>query len=102
MNDLLDKNTWKVIRTDGTEEVFPGRAFIRSIEKAIGANCLDSVTLTRHASRAQIVMMVDDTGMIDHKPVNPRATELYLAVCKPGTVYSIHGDVALVWDGDFA
>ena len=40
--------------------------------------------------------------MVDGKPVNPKATELYRAICIPGTMASIHGDVAIVWDGDFA
>jgi hypothetical protein len=47
-------------------------------------------------------MIVDDTGMIDHKPVNAKATELYRAKCNPGTPFSIHGDVAIVNDADFA
>jgi hypothetical protein len=40
--------------------------------------------------------------MCDGKPVNPKATALYHAICKPGTLHSIHGDVAIVHDGDFA
>jgi hypothetical protein len=63
--------------------------------------------LLRHCNpetqfEAEIVMMVDDTGMIDGKPINPKATELYRGVCRPGTPYSIHGDVAIVNDEDFA
>lgn len=36
------------------------------------------------------------------KPVNAKATELYHAVCKPGTTHQIVGDVAIVNDEDFA
>ena len=38
------------------------------------------------------MFFVDDTGMLDGLPVNSRATEAYLKCCRPGTVFSIHGD----------
>jgi hypothetical protein len=41
-------------------------------------------------------MFVDDTGMIDGEPVNPKTTALYHAVCKPGTIHCIHGEVVIV------
>jgi hypothetical protein len=63
------------------------------ILRLIGCTSLDTVTIDR---RKQAVMFVDDTGMIDVKPVNPKATELYHRVCKPGTVWAIHGDVVIV------
>jgi hypothetical protein len=50
----------------------------------------------------ETVMLVDDTGMIDGKPINPKATALYHAICRPGTMFSIHGDVAIASDRDFA
>jgi hypothetical protein len=34
------------------------------------------------------------------KPVNPRATELYLALCRPGETHQIVGDVAILHDRD--
>jgi hypothetical protein len=39
--------------------------------------------------------------MIDNKPVNQKATALYHAVCRPGTLHQIHGDVVIVSDRDF-
>ena len=91
---------WLVIRTDGTEEPMEGKPTIGKINRVLGVTCLDSVPL-RHGQDA-IVMMCDDTGMVDGKPVNSKATELYHSRCKPGTLYSIHGDVAIVNDEDFA
>jgi len=93
--------TFKVVRVDGTEEVM-GPVNLSAIHKAIGCTCCDTVILKRSAFEAEIVMMVDDTGMIDGKPINPKATALYHGVRGPGTPYSIHGDVAIVNDEDFA
>jgi hypothetical protein len=93
--------TWKVLRVDGTEETFEQRPHFRDIYKAIGCSSCDSVNLPQENGEL-IVMLCDDTGMLDHKPVNPKATELYHTRCMPGTVHAIHGDVALVVDSDFS
>jgi hypothetical protein len=47
-------------------------------------------------------LLVDDTGLVGGKPLNAEATKLYHSVCRPGTTNTIHGDVALVLDADFA
>jgi hypothetical protein len=92
----VPRGQWRVIRVNGAEEDIAGRPTIASVRKAIGADCLDTVNLHNGS-----VMMVDDTGMVDNKPSNSKATAIYHAMCKPGTVYTIHGDVALVNDSDF-
>jgi hypothetical protein len=56
---------------------------------------MDTVTINR---MRQTVMFVDDTGMIDGKPVNPKATALYHAICKPSTIHQIHGNVVILDD----
>lgn len=99
MGPIINPGTYKVIRVDGKEEVMQGKPTLAKVYSAIGCDTVDTVTLDR---KREIVMMVDDTGMVDGKPVNPKATELYRAICIPGTMASIHGDVAIVWDGDFA
>jgi hypothetical protein len=91
--------TYKVIRIDGSETVHCGKPSLCEIARLIGCSSLDTVTIDR---RRRTVMFVDDTGMIDNKPVNPKATALYHAVCTPGAVHQIHGDVVIVNDGDFA
>jgi len=48
------------------------------------------------------MMFVDDTGVIDGKSVNPKATALYHAVCRPGTVWKIRGDAVIVPSGGLA
>lgn len=94
--EAIATGTYTVIRVDGTEEHYTsasdGQPSIQRIEKLIGADCLDSVNLRK----GKTVMMVDDTGMVDGKPVNAKATALYHSICKHGTVFSIHGDVCLV------
>jgi hypothetical protein len=87
-----------VIRSNGQEEDHNAPS-IGKIRKLIEADCLDSVSLSRSPT---IVMMVDDTGMCDGKPVNAKATALYQTRCQGSSPYSIHGDVCLVNDEDFA
>ncbi len=91
----------KLIRVDGTEEDLIGPHALQDIKQMIGADALDTVQL-RHLGHPVQVMLVDDSGMVDGKPVNPKATELYHANCFPGTTHQIHGDVVVVPDGDFA
>ena len=85
-----------IIRVDGTEER-ASVAHISNVSKLIGADTMDSFNL-----RDGRVVMVDDTGMIDGKPVNAAATKLYHGICRPGTVHQIHGDVAILVDGEWA
>jgi len=97
----VDRGTFKMLYTDGTEKLIPERPTIRHIAALVGAHACDAVILTRRGSRADIVMICDDTAMIGGKPVNPKATELYHTVCYPGTIHAIHGDVAVANDNDF-
>ena len=92
------RDQYRVILCDGTESVHEGRPYYRQICQIIGCDGLDTVTLDH---RRQTVMFVDDTGMLDGKPVNAKATALYHAVCKPGTLHQIHGHVVIVNDRGF-
>jgi hypothetical protein len=47
-------------------------------------------------------MFVDDTGMLDGKPVNAKTTALYHRVCRPGTLHQIHGVVVIIPAGGLA
>jgi hypothetical protein len=87
----------KVIRTSGSEEAIEGAPRIAKIESLIDADCLDTVNL-----RDGRVMLVDDNSISKGLPVNAKATDLYHAVCRPGTTHEIRGDVAVVFDSDFA
>jgi hypothetical protein len=106
MKSLMEKvkrGEYRILRVDGSEQLIEERPTLKRIQQIIGASTLDSVCLDNpRRARPEQIMMVDDTGMIDHKPANPKATELYHAICKPGTVYAIHGDVVIVNDKDFA
>jgi hypothetical protein len=96
---IVRPGEYRIIRVDGTEQLIEEKPYMPRLYKAIGAECVDTVTLDRERTQ---IMIVDDTGMCDGKPVNSKATELYHAICKPGTLFSIHGDVAIVNDVDFA
>ena len=95
-----EDNMRKLIRVDGTEQEIPSRQSMRDIYRLIGCETVDVVQM-RHMGRPSHVMLVDDTGMIDGKPTNPKATELYHKNCRPGTIHPICGDVVIVPDADF-
>ena len=94
----INRGEYRIIRTDGTEAIIKEVPTIDAIHKAIGCDCLDTVTLDHES---QTIMLVDDNGMVDGRPVNPKATEMYHRICRPRTIWSIHGDVAIVNDNDF-
>jgi hypothetical protein len=95
----IRRGEFKVIRVSGVEELHEEKPTLDNIYRAIGCDCIDTVLLHRER---EIVMIVDDTGMVDGKPLNPKATALYHILCKPQTAWGIHGDVAIVNDKDFA
>ena len=89
----MKRSHYKVIRADGTETVHHGAPSVADICRLIACDMLDTVTIDR---LRQTVMFVDDSGVIDGKPVNPKATTLYHRVCKPGTLHQIHGHVVIL------
>jgi hypothetical protein len=117
-----------VIRTDGSEEehVLPAAEYWKWITSLIGAAVVDTVSIYRHKAACERfrmrmpVMVIDDHGydveVVQHarahvveienrpvralKPVNPKATALYHAICRPGTTHEIVGDVAILDDED--
>lgn len=91
----VKRGTFLVIRANGNEEDHK-LANTTQIRREIGAEVLDTVNLT-----FKLVMLVDDTGMIDGRPINQKATDLYHAKCVPGTTWPICGDVAIANDEDF-
>lgn len=109
--------TRKIIRTDGTETVLDRPHTTAELAKLLDVQLFDTVVM-RHMGEPMHVMLVDDHGhhtMVvetpghvqvvstgHRKPVNEKATELYLKNCRPGTVHKIVGDVAIVPDEDFA
>jgi len=95
----MKRGQYKIITVDGTETIVHKLPTTDAIRLAIGADCLDTVVLSH--SPPILVMFVDDTGAIDGKPANEKATAMYLALCEPGTTHQICGDVAIVNDADF-
>ena len=95
----LKRGEWKIIRVDGTEATVQSKPTLQAVYEAIGCENIDTVTLDH---KNQVVMMVDDVGMIDGKPVNKKATALMKEAFGRGYPNAIHGDVAIVNDEDFA
>jgi len=96
----MKRGQYKIIAVDGTETIINKRPTTAAIRLAIGADGLDTVTLSH--SPPILVMFVDDTGAINGKAANATATALYLELCSPGTTHQICGDVAIVNDADFS
>jgi hypothetical protein len=93
---------WKVARANGVIEVRLGKPTMKEVAAALGAKFLDTVNLRDVGGRITgVVMLVDDIGFDNGKPVNKLATEIYHAQCRPGTTHPICGDVAIVNDADF-
>lgn len=88
----------KIIRADGTEIELDVRQSMPQIEKHIGADFLDTVTLRDRVH----VMLVDDLGHSKELPVNQKATEHYWERCGGQNDHVIRGDVVIVPDEDFA
>ena len=111
----VEKNTVLVIRADGTEEVVKGKPKVAAMRSLIKAEGLDFVRVGKLVPN-DLVMAVDDfgwetetietPGKIELRPIRPRrplnakATALYLAICRPGTTHQIAGDVAIFHDED--
>lgn len=97
--------TYKVIGIDGSEQLITAMPNLLAISRHIDAECWDTVPLTvvlaRRGITPDLVMIVDDNGLIDGRPINSKATELYRNVCKPGETGTIHGPVVIVHDVDF-
>lgn len=87
----------EILRVGGGREVhdLPRHRLLQSIQRLIGCACCDAIHL-----RDGRVMLVDDVGMVDNKPINPGATAVYHGIYS--SPYSIHGDVAIVLDKEFA
>jgi hypothetical protein len=104
----VNRGQYKIIRVDGTEELIDRKPNSDAIHEALGCDTLDTIRIGKNPVNGppDTVMFVDDIGAgfegSTPKPVNPKATALYHSVCRPGTTNSIHGDVAIVNDEDFA
>lgn len=89
-----------LLKVDGTQVEYPEPVPILKVCEIIGATMLDTVSLKNGVD----VMCVDDTGLIDGKPINEEATKLYRDKCgnhwMPG--FCIHGDVFICPDEDYA
>jgi hypothetical protein len=99
---LIDRGTYRIIRTNGTEETVGEKPTIRKVLAALQCDSLDTVPLERDRATglAQSVMIVDDFGIIKNLPRNMRATELVRQV-RPTFAHEILGDAVVCDDRDF-
>lgn len=93
-----------VIHTTGEVKRYAGKLSISNAAAILNTDCLDSVQVGKLVPN-DVVMFVIDRGWTPDGaplfPINELATQLYLAICRPGTTAKIAGDVVLVHDGDF-
>jgi len=87
----------KLIRVNGDETDFEAPVSMHEICKHIGCEWIDTVNLADGVH----VMIIDDTGLIDGKPLNQKATELYWQKCGGPVDHFIAGDVFITPDADF-
>ncbi len=98
---MIKCGQYRILRVDGSDEWVPQRPTIEALHKALGCDAVDTLVLMKDTNdMPEIVMIIDDTGMTDGKPVNFRATQM-LRGFHPKVHYPVHGDVALVNDKDF-
>jgi hypothetical protein len=86
---------YRIIWVDGTEIIISEKPNDKSINKAIGCDCTDSVDL-----KGGQVMIVDDAGQLKGLPVNKKASAL--ASQRLGRTYTIYGIAVIANDRDFA
>lgn len=95
VNHIPKVEEYRVIRTSGDDFIIREKPTLKKVKKSICADHIDCVTISFSAGHvADLVMMVDDTGMIDGKPFNSAAS------IEAGT--DIYGDAAIIHDCDFA
>lgn len=87
-----------LLRTNGDRIDFDSPLTLADIERLIGADALDTVTLRDRVH----VMVVDDIGHQKELPLNKAATLLYWERCGGPNDWAIVGDVVIVPDSDFA
>ncbi len=88
----------KIIRVNGEEEPIDKILSLSEIYSLIGCDTVDVVSLRDRIH----VMIVDDSGLIDGKPKNDKATALYHEKCGSPNTHFIAGDVIIVPDSDFS
>lgn len=104
----LKQGTYLVVDTAQNAKLITEKPTIKKIHAAISTRdrecvCCDTVRLQvagAGGARKSIVMMVDDTGMLDDLPQNHLA--FYIANAIRNYPHDIHGTVVIVNDEDFA
>ena len=103
----LARGSYLVIGDDQAVKLVKEVPTIEKVYKAISTPerecvCCDTITLRMAGAggvKDPIVMMVDDTGMLENLPINEVAT--YIAQQVKGYPHQIHGTVVIVNDADF-
>jgi hypothetical protein len=85
-----------ILRANGAMEMVFHALNVDEIEREIGADCLDTVSLLHG-----VVMLCDDVGHKKGLALNEAATQLYWSKCGGQVDHYIVGDVYLCPDDDF-
>lgn len=93
----IARGTFKIIRTDGSEEIVQEKPTLKRVLAIIGCDCIDTVNFGNDT-----VMMVDDEGLLKKDyAANQKATQLMKERFGPNYPNPIAGIVVLVNDKDF-
>ena len=92
---------YTILRCNGRHEAIDQVPTFEAMEQAISCTAFDAVPIGK-ANRPpdDEILLVDDTGLLDGKPINPEATLLYWRVA-PSQRHCIHGDAILTRDRYF-
>lgn len=95
----MKSGQYRVITTTGAVLDFSDKPTLNTVTKHIGHVLFNAVSLV-----GDTMMLVDDMGIANGLPFNPKATEVVRNVYRSKGheyPYLIHGDVVIVNDRDF-
>ena len=102
----LRRGTYLVVNTNDEAKLIEEKPRLAKVRAAISTPereciCCDTINLRLMGCgvKDRIVMMVDDTGMLDGLPINRLA--FYVAHTMRSYPHDIHGTVVIVNDADF-
>ena len=90
----FERGQYLIFKVDGSDYLVDAKPTFAAIRNSIGADHIDTVSLTWSSGDVpDLVMVFDNTGMIDN-PLNERATAVAHA--------DIYGNAAIVHNADLA
>lgn len=102
IKEAIGDGGYVAIMASGGVAIMKGKPDVSLICEVIDCDTLDSVTLSHKPDGVpELVMMVDDEGLLNNSPPNLEASKLAWKALGPGFVHQIHGNVVIVNDDHF-